>query len=187
MEEVEHEMTGDAAPADELTPSDPREAPEVPEAPEQTEPPQPPQAREAQPLEDVMFRVMHLDSVLYDLTDPSPMVHLLEAEAPFRYLVIPVALADAIAIQHAHSSIEGRRPGTHELMNAVLTRLGTEVIAARIVRYENGVFFAELDLMTPKGRQVFDCRTSDALTMALRQNSPAPILCSEEVLQHYYA
>jgi bifunctional DNase/RNase len=142
---------------------------------------------EPRSYEDVPFRVMHLESVLYDLTDPSPMVHLLEAEAPFRYLVIPVALADAIAIQHAHSAIEGRRPTTHELMNAVLTRLGTEVIAARIVRYENGVFFAELDLMSPKGRQVFDCRTSDALSMALRQNSPAPILCSEEVLTHYYA
>jgi bifunctional DNase/RNase len=71
-------------------------------------------------------------------------------------------------------------------MNAVLTRLGTEVIAARIVRYDAGVFYAELDLMTPKGRRVFDCRTSDAISMALRQNSPAPILCSEEVLEHYY-
>jgi bifunctional DNase/RNase len=134
-----------------------------------------------------VFRVMHLESVLYDLTDPSPFVHLLEAEAPYRYLVIPVALADGIAIQHAHSAIVGRRPSTHELMNAVMTRLGTEVIAARIVRYEAGVFYAELDLMTPKGQQVFDCRTSDAISMALRQNSPAPILCAEEVLQRYYA
>ena len=81
--------------------------------------------------EDVPFRVMHMESVLYDLTDPSPMVHLLEAEAPFRYLVIPVALPDAIAIQHAHSAVEGRRPTTHELFNAVLAGLGTEVIAAR--------------------------------------------------------
>jgi uncharacterized protein len=137
--------------------------------------------------DDVPFRVMHLESVLYDLADPSPLLHLLEAEAPFRYLVIPVALPDAIAIQYAHSAIVGRRPSTHELMNAVMTRLGTEVIAARIVRYEEGVFFAELDLMTPKGREVFDCRTSDAISMALRQNSPAPILCSEEVLQHYYS
>ena len=56
----------------------------------------------ARGLRQRAFRVMHLESVLYDLTDPSPFVHLLEAEAPFRYLVIPVALADAIAIQHAH-------------------------------------------------------------------------------------
>jgi bifunctional DNase/RNase len=139
------------------------------------------------PYEDVPFRVMHLESVLYDLTDPSPMVHLLEAESPFRYLVIPVALPDAIAIQYAHSAIVGRRPSTHELFYSVLAGLGTEVIAARIVRYDSSVFYAELDLMTPKGRRVFDCRTSDAISMALRQKTAAPILCSEEVLQHYYS
>jgi bifunctional DNase/RNase len=138
-------------------------------------------------FEDVPFRVMHLESVLYDLTDPSPMVHLLEAESPFRYVVIPLALADAMALQHAHSAIEGRRPSTHELMTTILTRLQVEVIAARIVRYDGGVFYAELDLMTPKGRETFDCRTSDALSMALRQSVPAPILCSEDVLRAYYA
>jgi bifunctional DNase/RNase len=139
------------------------------------------------PYEDVPFRVMHFESVLYDLTDPSPMVYLLEAESPFRYLVVPIALPEAIALQHAHSSIEGRRPATNELMTTILTRLQAEVIAARIVRYEGGVFYAELDLMTPKGREVFDCRTSDALVLALRQKVNAPILCSEEVLQKYYA
>jgi bifunctional DNase/RNase len=136
---------------------------------------------------DVPFRVMHLDSVLYDLTDPSPMVHLLEAESPFRLLVIPLALADATALQHAHGAIEDRRPGTHELMTTVLTRLQAEVIAARIVRYDGGIFYAELDLMTPKGHEVFDCRASDALSMALRQSVPAPILCSEDVLEAYFA
>jgi len=135
---------------------------------------------------DVTFRVMHLESVLYDLTDASPMIHLLEAESPFRYLVIPVALSDAIALQNAHGAIEGRRPSTHELMTTMLTRLQGEVIAARIVRYEGGVFYAELDLMTPRGREVFDCRTSDALSMALRQSVPAPILCSDDVLESYY-
>jgi bifunctional DNase/RNase len=137
--------------------------------------------------EEVTYRVMHLESVLYDLTDASPMIHLLESESPFRYLVIPLALNDAVSLQNAHGAIEGRRPSTHELMTTILTRLQGEVIAARIVRYEGGVFYAELDLMTPRGREVFDCRTSDALSMALRQNVPAPILCSEDVLQSYYA
>jgi bifunctional DNase/RNase len=71
-------------------------------------------------------------------------------------------------------------------MTTMLTRLQGEVIAARIVCYEGGVFCAELDLMTPRGREVFDCRTSDALSMALRQSVPAPILCSEAVLDSYY-
>lgn len=132
------------------------------------------------------FRVMNVESVLFDLNDASPLVHLMEEESPFRYLAIPLAVPDAIALQHAHSSIEGRRPSTSELMTTILTRLQAEVIAARIVRYDGGIFYAELDLMTPRGREVFDCRTSDALTLALRQRVPAPILCADEVLSLYF-
>ncbi len=132
------------------------------------------------------FRVMNVESVLYDLNDASPLVHLMEEESPFRYVAIPLAVPDAIALQHAHSGLEGRRPSTAELMTTILTRLQAEVIAARIVRYEAGIFYAELDLMTPRGREVFDCRTSDALTLALRQRVPAPILCAEEVLALYF-
>ncbi|HUY43447.1 MAG TPA: bifunctional nuclease family protein [Acidimicrobiales bacterium] len=134
----------------------------------------------------VTFRVMTLDSVLYDLTDPSPQAHLIEAESPYRYLVIPVALPDAIALQAALTRLEGRRPSTHELMTTVLGRLQVDVIAVRIVRYQAGVFYAELELMTAKGREVFDCRTSDALTLAYRQVVPAPVLCADEVFEVYF-
>lgn len=134
----------------------------------------------------VQYRVFTLDSVLYDLTDASPQAHLIEAESPYRYLVIPLALPDALSLQQALTGIEGRRPSTHELMRDVLGRLQVDVIAVRIVRFEGGVFFAELELMTAKGREVFDCRTSDALTLAYRQIVPAPVLCAEEVLESYY-
>jgi bifunctional DNase/RNase len=137
--------------------------------------------------QDVPYQVMHFEAVLYDLTDASPMVHLVESASPFRFVVIPIALSDGIALQHAYSAVESRRPGTHELMTTILTRLQAEVVAARIVRVEGGVYYAELDLMTPKGREVFDCRASDALSMALRQRVQAPILCSEDVLQAYLA
>ena len=41
--------------------------------------------------------------------------------------------------------------------------------------------------MTPKGHEVFDCRTSDALILAVRQKVRAPVLCAEAVLQAFYA
>ncbi|HTT58987.1 MAG TPA: bifunctional nuclease domain-containing protein [Acidimicrobiales bacterium] len=132
------------------------------------------------------FRVMNVESVLYDLGESSPLVHLMEAESPYRYLAIPVALADAVALHHAHTATEGRRPSTSELMTTILARLQAEIIAARIVRYEDGVFYGELDLMTPRGHEIVDCRTSDAITLALRQRVPAPILCAEEVLSLYF-
>lgn len=135
---------------------------------------------------DVQFRVMNVETVTFDLTDPAPIVHLIENESPFRYLAIPLGLPDAVAMHQAVGSVEGRRPGTHELMADILRRTQVDVIAARIVRVEGGVYFAQLDLMTPRGHEIFDCRTSDAITLALRQNVPAPILCAEDVLATIY-
>jgi len=133
------------------------------------------------------FNVMSIESVLFDLSDSSPLVHLIEEETPYRYLAIPIALAEAVALHNALDKIDGRRPGTHEVMAEVLRRLNADIVAVRITRYDSGVFFAELDLMTPRGREVFDCRTSDALILATRQGVRAPVLCAESVLQAFYA
>lgn len=146
----------------------------------------------AEPVEAVdpdalKFNVMSLESVLFDLSDSSPLVHLIEEETPYRYLAIPIALAEAVALHNALDKIDGRRPGTHEVMAEVLRRLNADIVAARITRYDAGVFYAELDLMTPRGHEVFDCRTSDALILATRQGVRAPVLCAESVLQAFYA
>src|ERR1700685_185795 len=133
------------------------------------------------------FNVMSVESVLFDLSDSSPLVHLIEEESPYRYLAIPIALAEAVALHNALDKIDGRRPATHELASEVLRRLNADIVAARITRYDNGVFYAELDLMTPRGRVIFDCRTSDALILATRQGVRAPVLCAESVLQAFSA
>jgi bifunctional DNase/RNase len=109
-----------------------------------------------------------------------------KAESPYRYVAIPVALPEAVALSNALSGIEGRRPSSHELFSEVLARLQADVVAARIVRFDDGVFYTELDVMTPRGREVFDCRTSDALILAIRQKVQAPVLCDEEVLVALY-
>ncbi|HUX03337.1 MAG TPA: bifunctional nuclease family protein [Acidimicrobiales bacterium] len=132
---------------------------------------------------DVTYRVMTVESVTFDLGDASPQAHLMEAEMPYRYLSIPIALPEAQALHNALFATAGRRPGTHELASNILARLASDIIAARIVRYEDGVYYGELDLMTPRGRERFDCRTSDALILALRQGVPAPVLCAEDVLE----
>jgi bifunctional DNase/RNase len=135
----------------------------------------------------VTFNVMSVESVLFDLSDSSPLVHLIEEETPYRYLAIPIALTEAVALHNALDKIDGRRPATHELASEVLRRLNADIVAARITRYDGGVFYAELDLMTPRGREIFDCRTSDALILATRQGVRAPVLCAESVLQAFYA
>ena len=137
-------------------------------------------------LTSMPFRVMHVASVLYDLGSPSPQVHLVEQDAPYRHLDIPIALADAQALHRALADVAAARPSTHELASQVIARLQADVIAVRIVRVEGGVFYAELDLMSARGREQFDCRPSDALVLALRQSVPAPILAAEAVLATFY-
>src|ERR1039458_7123897 len=73
--------------------------------------------------EVVQFSVISIESVLYDLSDSSPLIHLIEEETPYRYLAIPIALPEAVALHNALDKIDGRRPGTHEVMSEVLRRL----------------------------------------------------------------
>ena len=158
------------------------------ELPPDTEPVSPPDTEPVSPPDDVVvFRVMNAESVLFDLSDTSPHVHLMEAEMPYRYLSIPIALPEAHALYNAINGVEGRRPSTHDLFSSLLAQLQADIITARILRYDQGVFYAELDVMTPRGRFTFDCRTSDALILAVRQTVSAPILCADGVLQQFYA
>jgi bifunctional DNase/RNase len=145
-------------------------------------------AEDESPEPDIttVFRVMNLESVVFDLGDPSPQVHLMENEAPFRHISVSIALPEAQALYAAMNHITGRRPSTHELTSAILRQLQGDIIATRIVRFEAGVFYAELDVMTPRGRERFDCRTSDGFVLALRQAVPAPILCAEDVIRAFY-
>jgi bifunctional DNase/RNase len=135
---------------------------------------------------DVRFTVMTVGSVRFDLGTPSPQVHLMEEAAPYRNVSISVALAEAQALHNALIGAVGLRPSTHELMSSIIAHLKADIIALRIVRHENGVFFSEMDLMTAHGRETFDCRTSDGLVLAVRQVVAAPILCSETVLADFY-
>jgi bifunctional DNase/RNase len=133
-------------------------------------------------LHDVVFRVVQVEEVAYDFWSASAAVVLREAEGVRRVLSLPVALNDATAIHQAWQHVAGRRPATNELVVFILQELQADVIAARIVRMDAGVYYGELDLMTKQGRRVFDCRPSDAIALALRQVVPAPLLVAEELL-----
>ncbi len=129
-----------------------------------------------------VFRVVQVADVVYDYARATAVVVLVEAEGRRRELRLPVALGDATAIHHAWRHVAGIRPTTAELATFIIQELRADVVAARIVRHEAGVYYGELDLMTAQGRRVFDARPSDAITLALRQSVPAPLLVAEGVL-----
>jgi bifunctional DNase/RNase len=136
--------------------------------------------------DQLVFRLMSLATVSFNLPSPAPIVNLQEMESPYRGLPFPVGLPEAQAIAAAQHFLPGPRPSTHELFSSVLRQTKTEVVAVRIVRYEDGVFYAELDLRSPQGRVILDCRPTDAIVLALRETVAAPILCAESVLSQFY-
>lgn len=135
---------------------------------------------------DIVYRVMTVGSVRFDLGNSSPQIHLMEEDSPYRNVSITVALAEAQSLHNALIGAVGLRPSTHELTTSIIAHLQADIIAVRILRHENGVFYSQLDLMTARGREQLDCRTSDGIILAIRQPVAAPILCAEEVLQSFY-
>jgi bifunctional DNase/RNase len=129
------------------------------------------------------FRVMDVEDVALDLPSQYPTVTLVEAEPPLRTLVFPVGLTEGTALALALRRMDSPRPMTHELFAEVLQRARIDVIAVRLIGRAQGNYLAELDLMTPQGRERIGCRPSDGLVLALRMPVPAPILVDERLLE----
>jgi bifunctional DNase/RNase len=171
MTDLQPEVTGEA-PAAEAPPTDPLTDTATAQA---DAPPDP-----VPPLPE--FRVMDVEDVALDLPAQYPYVTLVESEPPMRALVFPVGLPEGTAMAQALRRMDSRRPMTHELFMQVLQRARIDVIALRLVGRDEGNLLAELDLMTPGGRERVDCRPSDGIVLALRMPVPAPILVDERLL-----
>ena len=122
------------------------------------------------------FAVMMIGSVIVDLPDTFATVNMQENDPPFRSFQMPVGLADGAAIAAITEERPAPRPTTHDLFALTLKRTGVEVVAARITGMVNGNYVAEVDLLSPSGRVVLECRPSDAINLALRHPGRAPIL-----------
>jgi bifunctional DNase/RNase len=122
------------------------------------------------------YRMALVSSVTVDLPSQHPTVLLRESESPRRQLSFSIGLQDGIVLSHAIRRIPTPRPLTHELMTDVLQRFDIDVVAVRLVGRQGAIYFAELDLRGRTGRSVLSARPSDALTLALLQPVPVPIL-----------
>ncbi len=87
---------------------------------------------------------------------------------------IPIVIGpfEAQAIAVAIEKLKPARPLTHDLLKNVILQLGTlaEII---IYKVQEGIFYSKLRIMANDGREIeIDSRTSDALALAVRFNSP---------------
>jgi len=143
----------------------------------QVELPKPPEAPAS-----ADFRMALVSAVNVDLPTQHPTVVLREIESPRRQLSFSIALADGVVLSHAVRRIPTPRPLTHELLSSIIQGFDIDVVAVRLVGRQGAVHFAELDLRGKDGRSVYSCRPSDALTVALLQPVPVPILIDSRLL-----
>jgi bifunctional DNase/RNase len=132
-------------------------------------------------LDPGTWRLAVVAGVRMDMPGEYPEVLVHEAVAPWRELAIPVGMAEGNAIAYAWRGLTTARPLTHALFTDVLERHGVELEAVRITARRGRNFFAELDTVGPRGRQVISCRPSDALALVLRQRMPTPVLVADSV------
>jgi uncharacterized protein len=129
------------------------------------------------------FSVALVVSVSVDLPSQHPTVVLRELEPPRRQLSFSVALPDGVTLSHAVRRIPTPRPLTQELLSTVIQGFAIDVIAVRLVGRQGAVYFAEIDLRSKDKRAVYSCRPSDAITVALLQPVPVPILIDRRLLE----
>lgn len=146
--------------------------------------PEPEPAPEPEPVPPMGdFTVALIASVSMDLPNQHPKVVLRETESPRRQLNFSIGLPDAVALSHALRRIPTPRPLTHELLTGILQGFDIDVVAVRLVGRQGAVYFAELDLRGRSLRSVHACRPSDALTVALHQPVPVPILIDRRLFE----
>jgi bifunctional DNase/RNase len=121
-----------------------------------------------------------LVAVTMDLPDQNPVVVLREIDPPRREVSIPVGLAEGVAIAYGHRAVATPRPLTHEMLTVVLERFGVRLEAVRITSRVGRVYLAEMVMTSPSsGPQTIDCRPSDAIALAVRQELPVPLVVDE--------
>lgn len=106
---------------------------------------------------------------------------LAQANGPYRIPVV-VGQAEAQSIAIRMEGIIPPRPMTHDLFASLAQAYGLELKDVFIHRFEDGIFSSELTFEDRHGIEVvLDARTSDAIAIAMRTNTP--ICTTPEILE----
>ncbi|WP_435099254.1 bifunctional nuclease family protein [Halarchaeum sp. P4] len=90
-------------------------------------------------------------------------------------LPIFIAFEEAMSIARGLDAEGIGRPLTHDLTLDVVEELGGRLDHVVIRDVEEGTYFADVHLQTPRGEAVVDARPSDSLALASRTNAPISV------------
>lgn len=102
-------------------------------------------------------------------------------ENSIRRLPIVIGTPEAQSIAIVMEGIKPPRPLTHDLLHNVMKKLDIKLLEVWIYKFEAGAFFSELLLKQNDSIYCVDSRTSDAVALAIRTQSP--IYTTESIMQ----
>ena len=123
---------------------------------------------------------MTIDSVRVSMINYQRVVILKEKEGA-RYLPIWIGPAEADAIAGTLQGVSTSRPLTHDFTCAAIDAVGARLQSVVVDKLEDDCFYAKVILEGDRGEKEVDCRPSDALAMAARQD--VRIFADERVLK----
>ena len=123
---------------------------------------------------------MIIDSIRVSLMNYQRVVILKEKEGE-RYLPIWIGTAEADSIAVKLQGVSVCRPLTHDFTCSIIDALGGSIMCAVINKLENDTFFAKTRLECDGKITEIDCRPSDAIALAVRED--VAIFVNEKVLE----
>ena len=120
-----------------------------------------------------------IDSIRISLVSQHRIVMLKEMDSE-RQLPIWIGPCEADAITIELQDVKVARPVTHDLLKNVISEMGGKVSHVLIKALNDGVFYASLFIDLNEELREIDCRSSDAIALAVRVKSP--IFINEEVM-----
>lgn len=122
---------------------------------------------------------VEVDEILLGANNATYQLILKEVTGKRRMpIVIGMPEAQSIALALENRSL--KRPNTHEFVVSTLIFYSLQVTEVSIIRLEDGVFYSLIAIQKEGKTDFFDSRTSDAIAIALRFDSP--IYVEETVL-----
>jgi bifunctional DNase/RNase len=107
-----------------------------------------------------------------------PLVVLADGDG--RVLPIFIGIWEAVSINSAKIKEVLPRPFTHDLFIDLCAKFSITIRSLQIDSIENGVYYAQLILVSDHHEEYLDCRPSDGIALALR--AEIPIFIDENVL-----
>jgi bifunctional DNase/RNase len=121
-----------------------------------------------------------VDSIRASLMSQHRVVILKDVDSE-RYLPIWIGPFEAEAITLELQQVELARPLTHDLLKAVITKMGARVSHVLVNDLRDDTFFARIVLDNNGRRLEIDSRPSDSIALAVR--AKAPIFVAESVME----